>query len=429
MPAETLRSALSYEPEEGEVLIASYPKCGTTWLQHIVLNIFFSGESTPEELEEVRKSSYLEFIGAEGARKLRRPAAIKTHLPFSKLPYSEKVKYIYVARNPYDCCVSYYHHFRTRPWHHFAEGTFEEHLDMFVEGKVDYGDYFDHLLPWYELRHASNVLFLTYEELKKDTTAWVLRIADFLCKQEYGDRLSAHPRYLEMVLNAISFKSMKKLTFSLESPTYQSRRKEDDGIEESSQCGTTWLHHIVLNIIFSGKLTPRELEELKKGSFLERTGAECARKIRRPAAIKTHLPYFKLPYPAKATYIYVTRNPYDCCVSYYHHLKAMPWHRFAEGTVYELFDMFIEGKVDYGDYFDHVIAWYPRRDATNVLFLTCEELKKNTTAWVFRIADFVDKQEYGDRLRAHAGYAEMVLNGISFESMKKLSLSLEATAE
>ncbi|KAK8785125.1 hypothetical protein V5799_008512 [Amblyomma americanum] len=69
----------------------------------------------------------------------------------------------------------------------------------------------------------------------------------------------------------------------------------------------------------------------------------------------------------------------------------MPWHRFAEGTFYELFDMFIEGKVDYGDYFDHLIAWYPRRDATNVLFLTCEELKKNTTAWVFRIADFVDR--------------------------------------
>ncbi|KAK8785124.1 hypothetical protein V5799_008511 [Amblyomma americanum] len=235
MPAETLRSALSYEPEEGEVLIASYPKCGTTWLQHIVLNIFFSGESTPEELEDVRKSSYLEFIGAEGARKLRRPAAIKTHLPFSKLPYSEKVKYIYVARNPYDCCVSYYHHFRTRPWHHFAEGTFEEHLDMFVEGKVDYGDYFDHLLPWYELRHASNVLFITYEELKKDTAAWVLRIADFLGKQEYGGRLRAHPRYLEMVLNAISFESMKKLTFSLESPTDQSCRKEDGGIEESSE--------------------------------------------------------------------------------------------------------------------------------------------------------------------------------------------------
>ncbi|XP_077512424.1 sulfotransferase ssu-1-like [Amblyomma americanum] len=233
--AETLRSALSYEPEEGDVFIASYPKCGTTWLQHIVLNIFFAGKLTPHELEKMRKGSYLEFVGAEGARKLHRPTAIKTHLPYFKLPYPAKAKYIYVTRNPYDCCVSYYHHLRAMPWHRFAEGTFDELLDMFIEGKVDYGDYFDHLFSWYEHRDDPNVLFLTYEEVKKNARSCVLSIADFLGKQEYGDRLRTNPEYLETVLSGISFETMKKLSFSIGASTDESHRKREGCANDSSQ--------------------------------------------------------------------------------------------------------------------------------------------------------------------------------------------------
>lgn len=50
---------------------------------------------------------------------------------------------------------------------------------MFEQGKVDFGDYFDHLLSWYAHRNNPNVLFVTYEELKKDTAGWILKLADF----------------------------------------------------------------------------------------------------------------------------------------------------------------------------------------------------------------------------------------------------------
>ncbi|KAG0422848.1 hypothetical protein HPB47_001370 [Ixodes persulcatus] len=80
---------------------------------------------------------------------------------------------------------------------------------MFIEGKVDTGDYFDNLLSWYEHRNDPNVLFLTYEDLKKDTTAWVLKIADFL-GEEYGKKLRANPEALDEVIEQTNMVSMRK---------------------------------------------------------------------------------------------------------------------------------------------------------------------------------------------------------------------------
>ncbi|KAH7962868.1 hypothetical protein HPB52_018403 [Rhipicephalus sanguineus] len=139
--------------------------------------------------------------GAEGARRLKRPVPIKTHLPFHKQPHSAGAKYIYVTRNPYDCCVSYYHHCKGLPWYRFTDGSFDDFVDAFVRGKATYGDYFDHLLSWYDHRNDPNVLFLTYEDLKKDAPVSVLKIADFLGAREYGEQLRTHPDALEKIVN------------------------------------------------------------------------------------------------------------------------------------------------------------------------------------------------------------------------------------
>lgn len=208
---ENLRSTLSYQPRDDDVFIVSYPKCGTTWMQHIVYNIFRDGTPPGGLLEMMTMAPFLELLGAEGARAMPRPGAIKTHLPFSKQPYSPKTKYIYITRNPYDCCVSFYYHTKGFHPYLFEEGTFDQFFDMFVEGKVDYGDYFDHLLSWYEHRNDDNVLFVTYEQLKKDTPGVVLKIADFLGKEQYGDKMRQHPEIFQKILGAITIESMKKI--------------------------------------------------------------------------------------------------------------------------------------------------------------------------------------------------------------------------
>ncbi|KAH7963108.1 hypothetical protein HPB52_019594 [Rhipicephalus sanguineus] len=130
-------------------------------------------------------------------------------------PRSAGAKYIYVTRNPYDCCVSYYHHCKGLPWYRFTDGSFDDFVDAFVRGKVTYGDYFDHLLSWYDHRNDPNVLFLTYEDLKKDAPASVLKVADFLGAREYGEQLRTHPDALEKILNGVSLESMRKLTFTI----------------------------------------------------------------------------------------------------------------------------------------------------------------------------------------------------------------------
>ncbi|CAN7947201.1 unnamed protein product [Ixodes hexagonus] len=175
-----IRSAIAYKPRPDDVFIVSYPKCGTTWMQHIVHSIFTGGVPPKDIAEFMTRTPFLELLGAEGAVRMPRPGAIKTHLPYNLQPYSPDAKYIYVTRNPYDCCVSFYHHTKSFPAYRFEDKSFDDFFEMFITGAADFGDYFDHQLSWYEHRGDPNVLLVTYEDLKKDARSGILKIAEFL---------------------------------------------------------------------------------------------------------------------------------------------------------------------------------------------------------------------------------------------------------
>lgn len=208
-PEDAVRSTLQYMPRPGDVFIVSYPKCGTTWMQHVVYNIFIDAMPPKDKSDFFLRMPFLERQGAEAAIHGPKPGAFKTHLQFGKNPYSPDAKYIYITRNPYDCCVSFYYHTKHIQSYEFGDGTFDQFFEMFMKGKVDFGDYFDHLLSWYEHRNDSNVLFLTYESLKKDTKSWVLKIADFL-GPEYGEKLRRDVGLLNKVIEMSSAKHMKE---------------------------------------------------------------------------------------------------------------------------------------------------------------------------------------------------------------------------
>ncbi|KAH9372636.1 hypothetical protein HPB48_007834 [Haemaphysalis longicornis] len=107
-----------------------------------------SGTLSTSTLGRQRKDAFLEFAGEEGTRSSGSSTPIITHLPPHKTPHFANSKYIYVTKNPHDCCVLYYYHAKGFRWYNFAEGMFSEFFDMFVRGKMDCGDYFDHLLHW-----------------------------------------------------------------------------------------------------------------------------------------------------------------------------------------------------------------------------------------------------------------------------------------
>ncbi|KAH6926101.1 hypothetical protein HPB50_014330 [Hyalomma asiaticum] len=206
---EAVRSAINYKPQEGDIIVVSYPKCGTNWTVFTVYTILTRGREPSNAFEYYTMCPFIDMIGTGLAEEPSRKGPIFTHLPMKVFPPAEKAKYIYVARNPYDCAVSMYYFLKGKTRKTFPDVSFEAFLRLYLNGKVVYGDYFDHLLPWYERRHDSNVLFLTYEELKADTEGQVLKIADFLGKK-HATALREDEDILWAVLNASSSENMKK---------------------------------------------------------------------------------------------------------------------------------------------------------------------------------------------------------------------------
>ena len=208
-PVEGFTSALNYQAQTSDIFIVTYPKCGTTWTQYIVWLIQHNGKPLLpcEKLETY--SPHLEEVGRETIEKLPPPRLIKTHLLYHLTPYHPQAKYIYVARNPFDCVVSFYHHTRGFTQHYdFAEGTFDDFFDCFIEGKVDFGDYFDNLVSWYQHKQDKHVLFLTYETMKAAPRYAILTIANFL-GPDYRNKLEDE-HILSKILNNSHFQTMRQ---------------------------------------------------------------------------------------------------------------------------------------------------------------------------------------------------------------------------
>lgn len=79
----------------------------------------------------------------EFAANLPSPRVIKSNLPFEFLPPKllDTCKVIYVGRNPKDTCVSYYHHHLSFNKEFKMEGNFSDFADLFLQGILEYGNY------------------------------------------------------------------------------------------------------------------------------------------------------------------------------------------------------------------------------------------------------------------------------------------------
>jgi len=208
-PLEGLESGQRYRAAAGDVFVASYPKCGTTWTQYIVYLLVNAGRplAAEQRLEDV--FPHLEEVGAEAVRALPQPRLVKTHLVYERTPWNAAAKYIYVARNPFDCAVSFYHHTRGFVRHYdFAAGTWDTFFECFVRGEVDFGDYFDHLLSWWPQRAAANALFLTYERMLEAPAAAVRALAVFLGGR--AAELARDEQRLDAVVRASGFEHMSR---------------------------------------------------------------------------------------------------------------------------------------------------------------------------------------------------------------------------
>lgn len=197
--------ANEFVAHEDDIFVVTYPKCGTTWTEQIVHLILNNGEQGEQLITDAapwletlprRPGGIQAFLQTLAGRRL-----FTSHLPLALMPdlTAVKGKYIYVARNPKDTAVSYYHHDRSKMGY---EGSWAEHLDLFMQGQVMYGSYFENILPWWQASQtAPNILFLKYEDMKADLAGAVTQIADFI-------GVPMDQLLLERVVAGSSFKAM-----------------------------------------------------------------------------------------------------------------------------------------------------------------------------------------------------------------------------
>ena len=173
--------------------ICTYAKSGTTWMQQIVKFILSGGkddgknfflsvpwlEYLPNGFDPKRTPEFYDSL-----KQAPSPRVFKSHYRYDSMPYGSKLpgtryRCIYVARNPKDVAVSYYHHvqgFTVYPY----KPSWDEVFDLLLRGEIEGGDWFEHVLSFWARKDDDNILFLKYKDMKKDLPTAVAAVAKFL---------------------------------------------------------------------------------------------------------------------------------------------------------------------------------------------------------------------------------------------------------
>ncbi|XP_015421528.1 PREDICTED: sulfotransferase 1C4-like [Myotis davidii] len=190
----------NFEAKPDDLLIASYPKAGTTWTQEIVDLIQNNGDIEKSKRAPIHlRQPFLEWVrttnsGIDQANAMPSPRTLKTHLPVQLLPpsfWEKNCKIIYVARNVKDNMVSYYY-FQKMNKGLPDPGSWDEYFETFLSGKVVWGSWFDHVKGWWKKKESHPILYLFYEEMMKDPKREIRKIMEFLeknLKEEVLDKI------------------------------------------------------------------------------------------------------------------------------------------------------------------------------------------------------------------------------------------------
>ena len=185
---------------DDDIIISTYAKSGTTWLQQIVAQLIFNGDADQNVAEmspwvDLRlppREVKLPEIEAQTHRRF-----LKTHLPVDALEFSPKAKYLFIARDGRDVVWSFYNHHLNMTDEMIAAlneaaGPDSEPFEPVTLGIDDYfrrwldkdghpiWQFWHNISTWWEVRHLPNVKILHFAALKKDMPGQIREIAKFL---------------------------------------------------------------------------------------------------------------------------------------------------------------------------------------------------------------------------------------------------------
>lgn len=210
-----------YKAQPNDVLLCSSLKTGTTWLKALAFSIVtrnkFDESNSP--LLTALPHDFLPHIefdlkqSEENQKNSSFPLAA-THLPYASLPKSvvtSNCKIVYIYRNIKDVVVSHYHFVRELRKLSVEDAPFEEAFHEFCQGISYFGPYWDHILGYWKasLERPGTILFLKYEDLKRDPMSHVMTLAEFLGYP--FSREEENAGVIEKIINLCSFKNLSNL--------------------------------------------------------------------------------------------------------------------------------------------------------------------------------------------------------------------------
>jgi aryl sulfotransferase len=208
---------------EDDIVIATYAKSGTTWMQQIIAQLLFDGdpgiavaEMSPwVDLRVPPKDVKLPLLEAQTHRRF-----MKTHLPVDALRFSPKAKYLSIGRDGRDVIWSMYNHHSNanQTWYDALNNTpgrvgppiepppgdirqyWREWMDR--DG-YPFWSFWDNVRSWWAVRDLPNVKFVHFTNLKRDMAGEIRSIATFL-------GIPINESRWEAILEHCSFDWMKK---------------------------------------------------------------------------------------------------------------------------------------------------------------------------------------------------------------------------
>ncbi len=199
-----------YRPRDGDIIITTSYKAGTTFTQCILMSLICGGVDSLQRLGDevspwidLRSMPLpLEAIYATLEAQTHQ-RFLKTHLALDGLPYFPNVHYLVVARDPRDVFMSFANHYGNYTdfaYRNFASGSppggplppFERNIHKLwrnwitrgwfeweSEGYPFWGN-MHHIQTYWNHRHLPNLHFLHYADMLSDLAGTVRRIAAWI---------------------------------------------------------------------------------------------------------------------------------------------------------------------------------------------------------------------------------------------------------
>ncbi|KAF2323720.1 hypothetical protein P3X46_011306 [Hevea brasiliensis] len=215
-----------FQAKDGDVILATMPKSGTTWLKAIAFAILnrkkfpaFSNNhpllfSNPHDLVPFFEYKVYANDQVPDLSILPEPRLLATHIPFASLQESIKnssCKIVYICRNPFDTFISsWIFSNKIRP-ETIPPLSLEEGFNMYCNGAIGFGPFWDHMLGYWKesLERPDKVLFLKYEDMKQGIAFHLKKLAKFLgCPFSLEEEEEG---VIEDVAKLCSFEKLKEL--------------------------------------------------------------------------------------------------------------------------------------------------------------------------------------------------------------------------